>query len=362
MSVWRWADRIASVPEASRMTLGEGNTPLLRSRAIGPAEGLKNLFFKLETTNPSGSYKDRFAVVAISHMAAEGRDFCIASSSGNTGAALAAYCAAARIRCEIVIVETAPMEKLRQMLAYGAELSRVGGFGIEPEATRRTLKLLAERGHAPGSMFQISSYKDCPIGMTGVQTISYELAEQHTAIDHVFCCAGGGGLAMGVARGFQQLKAKGEVHQVPRVEVVQPEGNATIAGPMRLGKAKAEPVTCTTKISGLQVASLTDGQECLEECRATGGTGHLVDDGFVWAVQTRLAREEGIFCEPAAAVPLAGALKAVRERNVNPDSVIVCMVTGSGFKDLHSIDRMLGDRTAPMRTVDELAMRFGSNG
>lgn len=360
MSIWRWAEKIAAAPQQHRVTLGEGQTPLLRSRAIGPNEGLKNLFFKLETTNPTGSYKDRFAVVAISHMAAEGRNFCIASSSGNTGAALAAYCAAARIACEIAIVETAPLEKLRQMLAYGAELSRVVGFGLDPTLTRRTLELLAERGRRPGAMFQISSFKDCPVGMTGVQTISYELAEQHPSIDHVFCCAGGGGLAMGVARGFARLMKDGALSRSPRVEVVQPEGNATIAGPMRQGKPRAEPVTCTTKISGLQVASLTDGQECLEECRATGGTGHLVDDEFVWSVQARLAREEGIFCEPAAAVPLAGALRAVRDGLASKDAVIVCMVTGSGFKDLHSIDRMLADRTAPIRTVDELAARFAA--
>lgn len=360
MSIWHWADDIAPVPEASRVTLGEGRTPLLRSRSIGPNSGLPNLYFKLETTLPSGSYKDRFAVVAVSDMKAKGKSFCIASSSGNTGAGLAAYCAAAKIRCEIVIVETAPAEKLRQMMAYGAAIVRVRGFGLDPDITQRTMELLSKRGGRPDSMFQISAFRDCPIGMTGVQTIAYELAEQLSdpAADHVFCCAGGGGLAMGVARGFQHLLKKGTIARVPKVEVVQPEGNATIAGPMREGKLKATPVNCTTKVSGLQVASLTDGQECLDECRATGGTGHLVADEFVWTVQARLAREEGIFCEPAAAVPLAGALRAVQDGVVSPDATIVCMVTGSGFKDLHSVDRMVADRSSPMMSVDELASHF----
>jgi threonine synthase len=360
MSIWQWASGIAPVPEESRISLGEGVTPILRSRSIGPKAGLKNLFFKLETTLPSGSYKDRFAVVAVSHMVAQGKSYCIASSSGNTGAALAAYCAAAGIRCEIAIVETAPMEKLKQMLAYGAELMRVRGFGLEPAATRETLNLLAERGRRPDAMFQISSFRDCPIGMTGVQTIAYELARQleRTPPHHVFCCAGGGGLAMGVARGYQNLLKSQSIDRIPKVEVVQPEGNATIAGPMREGKAAATPVICTTKVSGLQVASLTDGQECLTECRATGGTGHLVADEFVWNVQARMAREEGIFCEPAAAVPLAGALKAAEEGLVSPDATIVCMVTGSGFKDSVSVDRMVAERTAPMLSVDELAQRF----
>ena len=118
MSIWRWSDQLEPVPDAARITLGEGNTPLIRSRAIGPAAGLRNLFFKLESGNPTGSYKDRFAAAAISHMVARRQTDCIASSSGNTGAALSAYCAAVGIRCRIAIVETAPAAKLQQMMAY----------------------------------------------------------------------------------------------------------------------------------------------------------------------------------------------------------------------------------------------------
>ena len=95
MSMWRWSQKFDALPESAQISLGEGNTPLVRSRKIGPEAGLKNLFFKLECCNPSGSYKDRFASSAISHMVANGQTRCIATSSGNTGASLAAYCAAA---------------------------------------------------------------------------------------------------------------------------------------------------------------------------------------------------------------------------------------------------------------------------
>ena len=90
MTIWTYAKWLTPVPEQHRITLGEAQTPVLRSRRIGPSVGLKNLFFKLETTNPSGSYKDRFAVTAIADMLAHGKKRCIATSSGNTGAALAA--------------------------------------------------------------------------------------------------------------------------------------------------------------------------------------------------------------------------------------------------------------------------------
>ncbi|MCA9099147.1 MAG: pyridoxal-phosphate dependent enzyme, partial [Planctomycetaceae bacterium] len=104
MNIWRWADLLEPVPEGAQLTLGEGDTALIRSRRIGPSVGLPNLFFKLEHGNASGSYKDRFAFSAISHMVARGQKKCIATSSGNTGAALAAYCAAAGIECRIALV------------------------------------------------------------------------------------------------------------------------------------------------------------------------------------------------------------------------------------------------------------------
>src|SRR5438093_9500409 len=329
MAIWCWADWLDPVPEAARISLGEGNSPLIRSRPIGPSAGLKNLFFKLETVNPSGSYKDRFAAAAVSHLRATGRRHCLATSSGNTGAALAAYCAAASVRCEIAIVETAPADKLRQMLAYGAELFRVRGFGLDPEITEKTFAMLQERGGRGDTMLVISAFRYCPVGMSGVQSISYELAEQlPERIDHVFCCAGGGGLTLAVIRGFGRLHESGQLQGgLPRVECVQPEGNATIAGPLRRGRDRAEAVNCTTAVSGLPVPNVIDGGEVIPACRATGGTGHLVDDDFVWQVQAQLAREEGIFCEPAAAVPLAGALQAQAEGRLVDDATVVCLVT-----------------------------------
>src|SRR5437870_8379824 len=114
MSIWRWADYIDPVPESCRVSLGEGDTPLVHSRRIGPSAGMPNLFFKLDFANPTGSFKDRYGAAAISHMVAAGQRRCVATSSGNTGASLAAYCAAAGIECIIATVEGAPEGKLQQ--------------------------------------------------------------------------------------------------------------------------------------------------------------------------------------------------------------------------------------------------------
>jgi len=355
VTIWRWADWIEPVAPEARISLGEGSTPLIRSQVIGPQAGLQNLFFKLESTNPTGSFKDRFAAAAISHMRAAGRSRCLATSSGNTGSAVAAYAAAARLDCHIAVVETAPQGKLQQMMAYGANVFRIRGFGLDPALSVSTFQTLQRLGLQPDAALQISSYIYSAAGMTGVETISFELhAQQELPIEHVFCPAGGGGLCVAVARGFATLARVGERPQGPAVHCVQPEGNDTMAGPLRRGAAEAQEVTCTTRISGLQVPNINDGHLVVQECRPTGGTGHLVRDDRVWELQGQLARQEGIFTEPAGAVALAGALQAAQEGLVEASAPVVCLVTGSGFKDEEAVARMLGEADCPMIEENQL--------
>ena len=360
--LWRYADWIAPVSPSARLTLGEGNTPLVRSRRLGPSVGLKNLFFKLEFTNPTGSYKDRFACAAISDMVAHGKTECIATSSGNTGAALAAYCALAGITCEIALVEKAPEGKLRQMLAYGAKLYRVRNFGIDSHTSDRVVECLQTLSARPHSQMQISAFAYSPVGMTGVFSISHELVDQSAApIDHVFCMAGGGGFVLAIARGFDQLVQVGRISNRPRIECVQPEGNNTIAGPLKSGLEHARTVECTTRISGLQVPQIIDGNEVISACRETGGTGHVVSDAWVFEVQSRLAREEGLFAEPAGSTAVAGALQAAREGLLDPDSQIVCLISGSAFKDPTSLEAMTRNSTCPVIELSELEQRVESS-
>lgn len=354
MSVWTWAEAIEPVPSRHRLTLGEGHTPLVASRSIGPRAGLSGLHFKLENLSATGSYKDRFAAVAVSDMLARGQTRCLATSSGNTGAALAAYCAAAGIDCHVALVETAPLEKCRQLVAYGARLHRIRGFGFRPEVTARVLGALQEFGTRPDSAMQISAYRYSPRGMTGVQTIGLELPAQVAApIDQVFCPAGGCGAAVAIARGFRWLASHRGLSRVPRIEIVQPRGNDTIASALRRGEREGREIVCETRISGLQVPNLIDGNLAIAECGATGGTGHIVDDDEIWHVQSRLAREEGIFCEPASAAATAAVLRAAAAGEVAPDAVVVALVTGSGFKDAPSIERMTGPAPIPVVEFEE---------
>lgn len=349
MSIWRWTERYSSsVPEQFQTSLGEGDTPCIPSKAIGPSIGVRNLHFKLESCNPTGSYKDRFAALAISHMRKNGQHTCLATSSGNTGAALAAYCAASQIRCRIAVVESAPLEKLQQMIAYGAAIERVRRFGTDASVTQEVFERIEKLSQQSGNALQISAFRWSPLGMQGVESLAYELTESVGEFGHVFCPAGGGGLTLAVARGCEKSGVSSAVH------CVQPEGNDTIAGPLRDGCTSAKEVVCQTKISGLQVANVIDGNEVIAACRQSKGNGHVVSDREVYAAQKRLAREEGIFCEPAGAVALAGALKAIDRAEVHADDSVIVLVTGSGFKDSASIQAMNSDAECPIIDLDNL--------
>lgn len=350
MSIWQFVEFLPEVPAQSRISLGEGNTPLVHSQRIGPSLGLTQLYFKLESTNPTGSYKDRYAAMAVSDMRRRKISLSLGTSSGNAGAAMAAYCAAANMRCHIAIVETTPAGKRGQMQAYGARLFSVRGFGRSAQISMQVIDYLKRACETGDAALQISAFSYAPQSMTGVQTISYELAEQMPdGIDHVFCPVAGGGLFLAVARGFQGLRDHGRIDQVPALHCVQPDGNDTVVTALCDGDTAARQVNdCTTTISGLQVPQVLDGNEVVTSCRDSGGSGYLVSDELVYDTQKRLAREEGIFCEPAAAAALAGVLAAHNLHPIIHDARIVCLITGSGFKDIPSIERMNCGAEFPM--------------
>lgn len=337
-TIWTYKNHLPEVAEQHRILLGEGQTPLIRSKSIGPRLGLPELYFKLENLNPTGSYKDRFAAVLTATMNAAGQKVCIATSSGNTGAALAAYCAAAGMRCLLVVVDGAPMPKVRQMQLYGAEIMMVKGFGKDPAVTTGVFNMLERICAAQRLPLPISAYRYCAAGMEGVQTMAYEILEDMQAsLHHIFVPAGGGGLTLAIAKGLAKYNAP------VRVNCVQPEGNDTIATALRTGAAGARAVTAsTTLVSGLQVASVIDGNEVIAHCRTNNGNGYTVTDMDVFKWQQALAQTEGIFTEPAGAVALAGLEDALRRKEVSPHERVVCLVTGSGFKDMASVDAYFG--------------------
>lgn len=328
--VSRYGERLGVRPVEPVVTLGEGQTPLLPSVALGPSWGLRRLYFKGDHLNPTGSYKDRFSVFHINAMRAAGQTVCLATSSGNAGSSLAAYAARAGIRVILAINEVTPAGKLSQMAAHGAELVRVLGFGRDAETTDFVWRRLRELAEAHGAAFMVTAFKYCPGPMRGVGTMSYEIVEQLGEPPEVcFVPVGGGGLYSAMTLGFADLGAQ------VRMEPVQPGGNDTIITPLHAGEERARPVLGGrgSTISGLSVPVDIDGTLAMRHARATHGRGYLVDEDSIREIQAELYLREGLSVEPAGAVSVAGVKAAVDAGELDPDSLVVAVLTGQGFKD-----------------------------
>lgn len=355
MSIWKYHRFLPYVEEACRFTRGEGGTPLVRSVNIAGKLGVRDLYFKLENLNPTGSYKDRFAAIVTSQHLLSNSRVCVTTSSGNTGAALVAYCAAARIRCVVITVDGAPADKLLQMQAYGAEIYEVELFGKDANTTSAVFDRLEVHAAKGGSALPISAYRYCPDGMRGVETIAYEILE-HISAEHIFSPAGGGGLTLSIAKGSGAFVYDHMLPAGPRIHCVQPVGNDTIVTNLNAGSNFAESLSSsTTSISGLQVPAVLDGDGVIEACRQSGGHGHLVEDEEVYFWQSELAVSEGIFCEPAGAVALAGLSNAVKKNLIDRDARIVCLVTGSGFKNISAVKKHFRLKEVQKINVDRFA-------
>lgn len=340
--IWKYSHLLPSVNEEAKITLGEGNTPLVKSNRLGKQWGLDHLYFKLEQTNPTGSYKDRFAAFAIADLIQKKSPVCIATSSGNAGSALSAYAAAAGIHCFLAIVDGAPAGKLIQMRAYGAETLMVKGFGLDVQVTNEVMDGLRELAKGLQIPVHISAFHYSPLAMDGVQTIAFEIAEELPDFrGHIFPPVGGGGMTLAMIKGFKKWKEVHAGYRIPSVHCVQPEGNDTIASALRNGKSKAQSVEKSlTAVSGLQVPNVIDGDWLIQECRDTGGTGYAVSDEDVYRCQEDMAKMEGIYAEPAGAVALAGVMKALKNGEISRYDQVICIVTGHGFKDPSSVERI----------------------
>jgi threonine synthase len=261
-------------------------------------------------------------------MRTRGIRSCLATSSGNTGSALAAYCARYKIQCVIIVNEHAPAGKLAQMQAHGARVIRVQGFAASPEVTKQVYATLERFSHATGAPLVVSAYRYCPEGMAGVESLGRELRDI-SGLRHVFVPLGGGGLYSAVCRG---LKGSGI-----RIHAVQPDGCLTTVASWRTGSDCNHPVESKTRVSGLAVPFDIDALLALRLLRENGGVGLAVSDENVFEAQRMLLEQEGIYCEPAGAAALAGARLARMEGIIGSAEPVVCLVTGHGFKDPDSI-------------------------
>ena len=301
------------------VSLGEGSTPLVRSRSIGDAVGCKNLYFKLEGCNPTGSFKDRGMVMAIAKALEAGRTRIICASTGNTSASAAAY--GARYQLETLVLVPAgeiALGKLAQAMAYGARILAVNGsFDQALSAVRGIVELMDIELVNSVNPYRIQGQK------TGAFEIVDELGE---APDFLCIPVGNAGNITAYWKGFTEYQSKGRAESTPRMMGFQAAG----AAPIVLGEPVARPETIATAIRIGNPASWEQAEAARDESK---GMIDMVDDNEIVDAYLRLAREEGVFCEPASAASVAGLLK-LPELGVDVSGkTIVCILTGNGLKD-----------------------------
>jgi threonine synthase len=317
-SLWRYQK--ASIHQGPVLvSLGEGWTPLVRGQWKDTA-----VLWKCEFVSISGSFKDRGASVMINRLLANGVGKVAEDSSGNGGAAVATYAAAAELPCRIYIPAHTSPSKVTQIAATGAEVIRISG----------TRQAVAEAAIAETSGFFYASHNWDPGFVDGLKTLGFELWEQcgFQAPDAIVAPVGGGSNLLGCFRAFSDLRLAGEIGQIPRLYGAQSESCQPLAIGFATGADMYVDVESAPTIAeGVAVSRPVRSREVLSAVRESSGGIYAVSEQEIATAHDRLARS-GLYVEPTSAVAAALLDRLLKKGDLGSDENIVVILTGSGLK------------------------------
>jgi threonine synthase len=319
-SMWRYK---AMLPvEVPRFTLGEGMTPLISTQVDGMP-----FYAKLDYLNPTGSYKDRGAVVLLNYLAANGAREVVEVSSGNAGSAVAQYSAGLGLRARIFTPAAAPGGKKRQIRAAAELIDVPGPRSAVDDACMKALE-------EPGVAFATHSWN--PYFIAGQMTGAWELWEQlgRRAPEAIACPVGMGCLLLGLYKGFVALRDAGLIDRIPRIFAVQAAASDPIVQAMEQGLDDVPTIqTQTTVADGIVIAKPIRSRQVLAAIRDSDGAAFRVPETQILPTRDRLARQ-GLLVEPTSATTIA-ALSQIHETYDGDDLVVI--LTGNGLKTLDVI-------------------------
>jgi threonine synthase len=326
-SLWRYAASFP-VPIEKPISMGEGLTPLVAHRFRGATA-----HFKLEWFAPTGSFKDRGAAVMLSTLRQQGISHVLEDSSGNGGAAIAAYAAAGGMRAKILVPAYTQPGKIVQMRAYGAEIELVPGTRQDTaEAAERQAETIFYASHNWQAFF-----------LQGTKTLAYELWEDlgFRAPDNVLIPTGAGSNVLGCDIGFTELMRRGEIARLPRLFAVQPANCAPVHASFMAGADDFIAVeTKPTIAEGTSIAKPIRTRAVLAAIRRSGGATVAVTEDEIVAAMFDLARG-GIYAEPTSASAAAALSNLRRDGVIAPEQTTVVVLTGSGLKATQRIGELL---------------------
>lgn len=354
--IWRYAAHLPLQDRQYIVSLGEGNTPLLRSASLGESINLSQVYFKMEGANPTGSYKDRIATVGISRLRELGKQAWAATSSGNAGAAIAAYGARAGLEGHLFTLEKASKEKIAQILSYAPQISAVSRLGYDPDVEQATWANIIQVCQRNNWMMLVTARAFSPHAMEGAKTIAYEICEQldNSAPDVVYVPVGGGGLLSTAWKGFVEWHKAGKIDKLPRMVAVQAQGCDAVTQAWNADSTVIPIPDCDSHISGIQLTAPPDGNLVVQALKDSHGWATSVPDDETYQAQAALSRREGIFVEPAAAITWAAVQADKAQGRLSDDEKVVCVLTGIGFKDMNAIRNMVAERSVPLITADDI--------
>lgn len=333
-TIWRYAPLY---PTAAKLDCPPiGWTPLLRATQLEQRLGLRHLLIKDDSRNPSASFKDRATAIALARARDIGRELVTGASTGNAGSSTAVLAAALGMKARIFIPKAAPRAKVAQLLACGADVLAVDGtydaaFDLCLAATRQF-----------GWYNRNTGYN--PFTREGKKSVSLEICEQlgWQVPDLVVVPVGDGNILSGVWKGFVDFHRIGFIDRLPRLLAVQAEGSAAVVRALETD-GTIRPVSGETVADSISVSLPRDGDAAVQAVRASDGFGITVTDAEILAAIPELARNSGIFGEPAGVAAYAGLKKAAEQNRLDPGWTIVVLMTGSGLKDIASVMKVAGE-------------------
>ncbi len=315
----RYQNLLPVTDETPMITIGEGDTPLVRSVQIEKDVGCESLYFKLEMCNPSGSFKDRGMVVAVAKAVERGEQAVLCASTGNTSASAAAYAAHCGLRSFVIVPHgRIAGGKLAQTVAHGARLIAIeGGFDDALGLARE----ICDK-HPIALVNSVN-----PERIEGQKTAAFEIIDELGDAPDVLCLpVGNAGNITAYWRGFVEYYQLENCSRKPFMRGFQAAG----AAPLVEGHPVVEPETVA---SAIRIGNPASWQGAILARDESGGGIDAVTDEEILSAYRRMAQEEGIFCEPASAASVAGALKLARDGVDLAGKAVVCVITGTGLKD-----------------------------
>ena len=315
----RYKDFLPITSETPLFSLGEGNTPLVRCSELEKEIGCRELYFKLEGCNPSGSFKDRGMVVAIAKALEAGSQAIMCASTGNTSASAAAYAAYCGLSAIIIVPKgKIALGKLAQAIIFGAKIVAIDGNFDQALTIVQSLT----QKHPVTLVNSVNPHR-----IEGQKTASFEVIDAlGDAPDYLFIPVGNAGNITAYWKGFVEYYQAGRASSKPMIMGFQAEG----AAPIVRGCAVEEPQTVA---SAIRIGNPASWQKATAARDESGGVIDMVSDEEILAAQRLMATKGGIFGEPASAASLAGLIKLSQGGMDFSSKRVVCVVTGTGLKD-----------------------------